>query len=241
MFCGIKRYSIVNVQYEHPWDITPGEAIELQKQLSAHSIISGRPSKIELIAGVDIAFDNENKRGFCAIIILRFPSLDIVEEKTGIGPLSFPYVPGLLSFREAPLILDVFHKLNAIPDCIIFDGQGIAHPRRFGVASHVGLLLGLPSIGCAKSRLFGSYEEPSDEEGSRSYIVDNNKSPIGIVLRTKRNTRPVFVSPGHLVGIEEAADIVYSCVDGYRIPAPTRLAHIRVGGYKRSMLAQWKD
>lgn len=231
----------MNQQYEHPWDLTPGEAIALQKQLSAHIIISGRPSKIELIAGIDISFDKNANIGFCGMLIFTFPDLKIIEEHYDWGNLYFPYIPGLLSFREAPLILKLFKSIHNIPDCVIFDGQGIAHPRRFGVASHVGLLLGLPSIGCAKSRLFGLYEDPAGEEGSRSYIVDNDNSPIGIVLRARKNTRPVFVSPGHLVGIEEAADIVYSCADGYRIPAPTRLAHIRVGEYKRSLLQKWKD
>lgn len=225
----------------HPWDITSREAIALQKKLASKIITRGRPLKLEHIAGVDIAFDKSQNIGFCAIIIFKFPSLDIAEEITGWGKLAFPYVPGLLSFREAPLILKVMKNLSIIPDCIIFDGQGIAHPRGFGIASHIGLLLGLPSIGCAKSRLYGSYEEPAMEKGAKSYIVDSNNIQIGIVLRTKRNTRPVFVSPGHLVGIEEAADIVLSCADGYRIPAPTRLAHIHVGEYKRSMLKEWKD
>lgn len=233
--------SILNRQYEHSWDLSPSEAIALQKKLSAHIIIAGRPSKLTLIAGVDIAFDKSANLGFCGILIFRYPSLEIIEERFGCDHLTFPYVPGLLSFREAPLILKLFETIRNTPNCVIFDGQGIAHPRRFGVASHAGLLLGLPSIGCAKSRLFGSYNEPAMNEGSRSYIVDNEDEPIGIVLRAKENTRPVFVSPGHLVGIEEAADIVYSCADGYRIPAPTRLAHIRVGEYKRSMLKEWKD
>ncbi len=230
----------MNRKYEHPWDITPHEAIKLQKKLSSHIIISGRPSKIEMIAGIDIAFDKNSNIGFCGILIFTFPELKIIEERFCWGHISFPYIPGLLSFREAPLILELFKSLHHIPDCIILDGQGIAHPRRFGVASHVGLLLGLPSIGCAKSRLFGSFDEPALEEGSRTYIVDKDNFPIGIVLRARKNTRPVFVSPGHLVGIDDAADIVYSCADGYRIPAPTRFAHIRVGEYKRNRLKEWK-
>jgi deoxyribonuclease V len=163
-----------------------------------------------------------------------------VEVRTGWDKISFPYVPGLLSFREAPLIISVFKTVEAVPDCIIFDGQGIAHPRRFGIASHVGLILGIPSIGCAKSRLYGLHEEPGSDCGSRSRLVDAHDQPIGVVLRTKKNVQPVFVSPGHLIGIEESADIIMECRDGYRIPAPTRLAHIRVGEYKRSMQSTWK-
>ncbi len=230
----------MNDDFRHSWDISPSEAIEIQKKLAPHIIIGGRPPKIEHIAGVDLAFDKRENIGWCAIVVLRFPSLEPVEVRTGWDKISFPYVPGLLSFREAPLIISVFKTVEAVPDCIIFDGQGIAHPRRFGIASHVGLILGIPSIGCAKSRLYGLHEEPGSDCGSRSRLVDAHDQPIGVVLRTKKNVQPVFVSPGHLIGIEESADIIMECRDGYRIPAPTRLAHIRVGEYKRSMQSTWK-
>ncbi|MCX7678114.1 MAG: endonuclease V [Spirochaetes bacterium] len=228
----------MNYDLLHPWNINPREAVAIQKKLSKHIVAVGKPRKVEYIAGIDVAFDKEEKIGYCAVIVFRFSTLEIVEECFGSCEIHFPYVPGLLSFREAPLILQVLKSVQHNCDCLIFDGQGIAHPRKFGIASHVGLLLGIPSIGCAKSKLYGHYEEPPNLLNARSYLFDENNFKIGVVLRTKLNTKPIFVSPGHLVGIDEAADIVYSCTDGYRIPVPTRLAHSMVGKYKKRNIYQ---
>ncbi len=217
-------------------DLSPQEAIALQRKLANDVIAIGMPDTIRLIAGIDLAFSKFDSLGFCAIILLEYPELAVVEEQFGSGTVSFPYIPGLLSFREGPLFLETFKKLKSRPDLLIFDGQGIAHPRRLGIASHMGVLLDIPAIGCAKSRLYGTFDDPAGRAGSRSYLRDADGTKIGTVLRTRDNVRPVFVSPGHRVGIDESAEIIMNCVRNYRIPLPTRIADIRVKEYKRSVL-----
>ena len=152
--------------------------------------------------------------------------------------IKFPYIPGLLSFREGPLFLKTYKKIKSKPDLIIFDGQGIAHPRKFGIAAHLGLFINIPTIGCAKSKLYGEYTEPEKIKGARSYLFNKEKNKIGIVLRTRTNVKPVFVSPGYLVGIDEAADIIMNCIDKYRIPEPIRFADQAVSEYKKSILTE---
>ena len=222
----------------HSWNVSAGEAIGIQRRLSKKILFSGIPEKIQCIAGVDLAFDKKSSMGFCGIALFGFPDLDIIQVAFCRDEVHFPYIPGLLSFREGPIFLKAFELLEKKPDVIIFDGQGIAHPRKLGIASHMGLILHIPTIGCAKSRLYGDYEEPAMEKGSRSYLLDRNGEPIGVVLRTRHRVKPVFVSPGHMTGIEESADIVMNCVGRYRIPEPTRIAHKRVGEYKRSLLQE---
>ncbi len=217
-------------------NLSPKEAIALQRRLAEDVITNGMPDTIRLIAGIDLAFSKFDSLGFCAIIVLEYPELVVVEEQFGSGTVSFPYIPGLLSFREGPLFLETFKKLKSRPDLLIFDGQGIAHPRRLGIASHMGVLLDIPAIGCAKSRLYGTFDDPAGRAGSRSYLYDTDGTIIGVVLRTRDNVRPVFVSPGHRVGIDESAGIIMNCVRNYRIPLPTRIADIRVKEYKRSLL-----
>lgn len=218
----------------HGWDIPVQEAIRLQRELSGRIRCSGTPKRVRSIAGVDLAFDGRSAEGFCGIVVFSYPRLEVIEERYCRDSVRFPYVPGLLSFREGPLFLKTCAMLSIRPDIIIFDGQGIAHPRRLGIASHMGLILETPSVGCAKSRLFGSFDEPGELKGSQSALRGNDGEIIGAVLRTRDRVRPVFVSPGHLIGVKEAVRLVMSCVDGYRIPLPTRLAHKRVGEYKRS-------
>jgi deoxyribonuclease V len=222
--------------FMHPWNISAGEAIDIQRRLSKRILFSGIPEKIQCIAGVDLAFDKKNNLGFCGIVLLGFPDLDIIQITFYHDEVHFPYIPGLLSFREGPIFLKTFELLEKRPDLIIFDGQGIAHPRRLGIASHMGLLLNISTIGCAKSRLYGSYEEPGREKGARSYLFDRDGERIGMVLRTRYSVKPVFVSPGYMAGIEESADIIMQCVNRYRIPEPIRVAHKSVGEYKRSFL-----
>jgi len=217
----------------HSWNFTPSGAIEVQKRLAGRIVAVGMPPRLDLVAGIDLAFDKKTALGFCAVIVVRYPSMEAVEEVTVSGEVTFPYVPGLLSFREGPLIERAYNMLAKKPDCIIFDGQGIAHPRRLGIASHLGLVLGVPSIGCAKSRLYGTHDEPGTERGDRAYLRDPRGEVLGIVLRTRRGVKPVFVSPGHLVGVDEAAAILLSCAGKYRVPEPTRLADIRVEAYKK--------
>lgn len=218
----------------HPWDVTPREAVEIQRSLAGKVVCRGRPGRIGFIAGVDIAFDKDTGNGFCGIIVFTWPFLGVVEERFLKDRLLFPYVPGLLSFREGPLFLKTFSLLDAKPGILVFDGQGIAHPRGLGIASHMGVILGLPTIGCAKSRLYGTYEEPGPGKGSRCPLYGKGGDIIGVVLRTRSGVRPVFVSPGHRIGIEEAADIMMECAGPYRVPVPTREAHIRVGRYRGS-------
>ncbi len=231
-------FSMTTDETAHSWSFTPSEAIALQKRLAAGVVAAGRPPRLGLVAGIDLAFDKKSSLGFCAALVFSYPSLEPVEEAVVSGEMDFPYIPGLLSFREGPLIIRAYNMLVKKPDCIIFDGQGIAHPRRLGIASHLGLILGVPSIGCAKSKLYGAYEEPGVERGERTYLRGLGGDVLGIVLRTRRCVKPVFVSPGHLVGVDEAAEIVLSCAGKYRVPVPTRLADIRVGTYKKEVMGR---
>lgn len=220
----------------HSWDVSIKEAISIQKELAQKVIAQGRPEIIEIIAGIDISYDKDSNLCFCTIVMLNYSNMEIISINHVYDDICFPYVPGLLSFREGPIIIKAYESLSVKPDIILFDGQGIAHPRRLGIASHIGIYLGVPSIGCAKSRLYGTYKEPGIKVGSREYLYDRNGQTIGVVLRTKANVRPVFVSPGHLVGVDESAQIVMSCVRGYRLPQPTRLADADVGKYKKEYL-----
>ncbi|MEW6526588.1 MAG: deoxyribonuclease V [Spirochaetota bacterium] len=214
------------------WDYSVQEAIIIQKNLAGNVIITGKPEKIEYIAGIDVALTPDD-RGYCIIAVFSFPTMELCEEVFCSDPITFPYVPGLLSFREGPLVLKAYEKLSIKPDVLVFDGQGIAHPRRFGIASHIGVILDVPTIGCAKSRLCGTYSEPGPNKGDRAYLYDKDEI-IGVVLRTRAQVKPVFVSPGHKIGIDEATDIMMQCTGNYRIPVPTRYAHCRVTMYKRS-------
>ena len=220
----------------HPWDVTPAEAVRVQRELAESVVIGGMPDPVRTVAGIDIALGRADARGYCGIIAFSYPELVIVDRAFAEGAIGFPYVPGLLSFREGPLILAALAQLAIRPDLLVFDGQGIAHPRRLGIAAHLGLVTGIPSIGCAKSRLYGAYTEPPAERGARSYLVDPSGAPIGVTLRTRTGVRPVFVSPGHRIGVDEAADFMMSCVSSYRVPTPTRVAHIEVGAFKARRL-----
>ncbi len=219
----------------HRWDVSVREGIEIQKRLAPMVKCAGRPAGMGRVAGVDIAVEKGGSRGCCGIVVFSHPSLEVVEEGFARGEIAFPYVPGLLSFREGPLFLEAFRRLREQPDLLIFDGQGIAHPRRFGIASHMGLWLGIPSVGCAKSRLYGTYDEPGLERGSFSDLRGSDGGVIGAALRTRSGAKPVFVSPGHLVGVRESVEIILACAGRYRVPVPTRTAHVRVGEYKRGL------
>jgi deoxyribonuclease V len=218
------------------WNLPVKEAVELQKQLSKKIILKFSSIKINYIAGVDLAYDKKSELGFCSVVIFTFPDLEIFQIYNYYQKVQFPYIPGLLSFREGPIIIKTFEKIIPKPELIIFDGQGIAHQRKLGIASHMGLLLNIPSIGCAKSKLYGKYEEPASEKGSRSYLYDYKDNPIGVVLRTKDNVKPVFISPGNLIGINKSVEIIMKCVTKYRIPKPTRIADIQVAKYKKTIL-----
>lgn len=209
--------------------MTPAEAIRLQKRLAALVSVRDRFKKIRTIAGADIAVDDE--RGFAGVIVYRYPELVEIERVSAVLPLRFPYVPGLLAFREGPILLRAFRRLKKKPDLVLLDGQGIAHPRRLGIASHIGLWLQMPTIGCAKSLLCGDYQEPGPQRGSHSPLMYKGET-VGAVLRTRDRVKPIFVSPGHRVSIETAIRIALNCVSRFRIPKPTREADLFVASLK---------
>lgn len=206
----------------HEWNVTPTEAVALQKELARRvSRSNGLPlDAIKTIAGVDASYKDQ---GFAVIVVMTFPELEEIERVTAARESVFPYVPGLLSFREAPIVLDAFARLRIRPDLLMCDGQGIAHPRRLGLASHLGVYLDIPSIGCAKSRLTGKYEEPGPRMGDRSPLMSRDET-IGMVVRTKPRTNPLFVSIGNKIDLPTAVEIVLACLRGYRLPEPTRIA-----------------
>jgi deoxyribonuclease V len=219
----------------HSWSLSPKEGVELQKRLRGRIISSDQFGEVRTVAGADVAFDRKTNTGYGGIIVFDCQSLEEIDRAGTSGKVTFPYVPGLLSFRETPLLLEAYERLSVQPDLIICDGHGIAHPRRFGFASHLGLLLDLPSIGCAKSKLIGEFEPSEPAAGKYSPLVDG-KETIGAVLRTRSQVNPVFVSVGHKVSLPTAIEIVMNCSDGYRIPKPTRLADHFVDELKRHSL-----
>lgn len=214
----------------HPWTIQPDEAVRLQDQLRQRLTLvwDGRP--VETVAGADVSYSGNQARA--SIVVLRFPELIPLSAASVVTPLAFPYIPGLLSFREGPAILAAWERLPLEPDLVFFDGQGIAHPRGFGLACHLGLWLEKPTIGVAKSRLSGRHAVVGALPGERSELVDENdpSKVIGVALRTRQNTKPVYVSPGHLIDVEHALAFTLACCRGYRLPEPARWAHRVAGG-----------
>jgi deoxyribonuclease V len=208
----------------HKWDLSYKEAVEIQNRLASQVRFIAIKKKPKIIAGLDCAFSENEKRIFAAVVVIGLPGFEVIETVTASRKLSFPYIPGLLSFREAPVCIDAIEKLKVEPDVFIVDGQGFAHPRRFGIASHIGVLLDMPMIGCAKSRLTGSFNEPGRHKGNHSPLVDGDDI-IGAVLRTRTSVKPVFVSVGHKCTLDDAIKIVLDCTTRYRLPEPSRLAH----------------
>jgi len=219
----------MKVNHLHRWDLTTARAREVQLKLALRVSRTDEIGSARFIAGVDISVDRIRGVARGAVVVLSYPELRVVETRVVEGRVDFPYVPGLLSFREAPLTLAAFERLNIAPDLILFDGQGIAHPRRLGLAAHLGLFLDTPTIGCAKSRLCGSHRIPGLEAGSYAELVDGDEI-IGAALRTKAGVKPVYVSIGHKISLESAIHWVTRCCRGYRLPEPTRLAHLAAGG-----------
>lgn len=218
----------MKVGNSHRCGLTVPEAIEIQLRLANRVVKSGKLNNPRFVAGVDISAKKGAESARAAVVVLSFPELKTLETKTIEGPLNFPYVPGLLSFREAPLSAAVCNSLDIVPDVFLIDGQGFAHPRRFGFACHLGVLLDKPTIGCAKSLLIGKYREPGINAGSHSEIIDKDEL-IGAAVRTRRNTKPVYVSIGHKIDLSGSIDMVLKCCRGYRIPEPLRLAHVAAG------------
>jgi len=208
----------------HPWDVTPAQARAIQERLRERLIRRDDFAQIETVAGLDIGFKDGGKITRAAVVRLRLPRLELLERALARCPTSFPYIPGLLSFREIPAALEALDKLRGKPDLLLCDGQGYAHPRRFGLACHLGLLTDLPSIGVAKSRLIGEHGTLAPQKGAQTPLRHDGET-IGTLLRTRAKVSPVYVSVGHRIGLETALDYVLACTTRYRLPEPTRLAH----------------
>lgn len=220
----------MQIHHRHDWNVSPAEAIALQKSLAAE-VISNEPidvGAVRLVAGVDVSVkDNVSQ---AAVVVLRFPELDVIETVLAKRPTPFPYIPGLLSFREGPVLEEAFQKLQHEPDVFIFDGMGIMHPRRIGIASHMGVWLQKPTIGCGKTYFLGQYDEPARERGAWSVLTDKG-DVIGGVLRTRDDVKPVYISQGHLADLETSLDLVMRCTPKYRLPEPIRQAHNAAGKF----------
>jgi deoxyribonuclease V len=213
----------IDERHQHAWSVSSDEAVAIQERLRCHLVTENQLGHVQVVAGVDVGFPDRNTAR-AAIVSLQFPSLTPVDFAVAAMPVKFPYIPGLLAFREVPAVLAAVRGLKRLPDLFIFDAQGLAHPRRMGLASHAGLLLDRPSIGCAKSRLVGQHEEPGSQRGARSPLMDGDEC-IGAVVRTRANVKPVFVSIGHRVDLDVAVRYVLDCASKYRLPETTRYAH----------------
>ncbi len=205
-------------------NLTPEDAVALQKELRRQLNLSPLEKPVTTIAGADISFNKYSTTVYAGIVVMQFPSLQVIESKAVIDVTGFPYVPGLLAFREVPALSKAWEQLSIKPDVLVLDGHGIAHPRRMGIATHFGIVMQTPTIGCAKSLLTGKFAEPGNEPGTYTDLIHQHEV-VAKVLRTKRNVKPVFVSPGNLISMQQSIDIILQCVRKYRIPEPTRLAH----------------
>jgi deoxyribonuclease V len=209
----------------HQWHLSIQDAIALQHELAKSIVLEDRVGNVRYVAGVDMAINEEHEMARAAVVLLSYPALEMVEKHVYEEPIRMPYVPGLLSFREAPSVLGAFRKLRQRPDLVMVDGQGIAHPRRIGIASHLGLWLQLPTIGCGKSILVGRYKQAELQEQAGSWVpLIDKQETIGAVVRTRTRVSPMIISPGHLISLETSIRYVLACGKGYRLPEPTRQA-----------------
>jgi deoxyribonuclease V len=211
----------------HPWKVTPQEAIRIQEELRERLRLRPPKASFKTIAAADVSYSLADDKLYAAFLLFSYPDLTLMESASAWGRVSFPYIPGLLTFREAPILLQAFSKLKIRPGLIMVDGQGIAHPRSMGIAAHLGILLDLPTIGCAKSRLFGEDAEPGPDQGSVIPLLDHGRM-VGMIVRTRAGVKPVYVSPGHRMDLDTSVKIILSLCRGYRIPEPLRQAHIFV-------------
>lgn len=217
------RSTMLRLHHEHAWNVAPAEAREIQERLRRMVETTDRLDAIETVAGVDVGFDRRKGLTRAAVAVLSFPGLELLEQTVVTEPTRFPYVPGLLSFREAPAILAALDRLERLPDVLLCDGQGVAHPRRLGIACHLGVLTDLPSIGVAKKRLVGSHEEPGNSRGDWVPLTHKGEI-IGAVLRSRSGVKPIYVSSGHRVSLDTAVDLVMRCTTRFRLPETTRRA-----------------
>lgn len=216
----------------HAWNVTPKQAVRIQQRLRTQVVASGRVRPVR-VAGADLAFLPDSDRVIAAVVLLAYPSMETLETVVRADRTSFPYVPGLLSFRESPPLLRALRKLGRAPDLLFIDGHGLSHPRAAGIACHIGVLLDIPVIGCAKSLLCGRFTEPAQRAGGVSHLYDREGSVIGAAVRTRAGVRPVFVSVGHRIGLARAIRLTLRCAKGFRIPEPTRQAHLAAEREKR--------
>lgn len=215
------------------WDLTPKEAVREQERLRDRVILEDRFGRVRFVAGADLAFDPASETASAGVIVYRFPELTEVERRMARRKLGFPYIPGLLSFRETPVLIAAFARLRTTPDLILIDAHGRAHPRLFGMACHIGVLFDIPTIGCAKSLLVGEHDEPGRKAGSVAPLVFRGER-VGTVLRTRGGVKPIYVTPGHRVSVETSVGLVWQCLDGLRIPKPTRQADRYVRELRRA-------
>ena len=218
------RQSIKSAKSPDKWPRALEKARVLQNELAAEVLVEDRCPAINCVAGIDVGFENGGKIARAAAVVLSFPDLTVLDSAIGKSPARFPYILGYLSFRELPVVLDALSKLVTVPNIIVCDGQGIAHPRRLGIASHLGVLLNIATVGVGKTRLIGTYQEPKNHKGAWSPLSDKGEA-IGAVLRTRRNVKPIYVSVGHKISLPSAIDIVLRCCTRYKIPETTRHAH----------------
>lgn len=216
----------------HSWNLTPTEAVALQRELAQRVDVRVPLARCELVAGADVSYNRYSPTIWAGVVVIRVADGVIVEKQGAVSETPFPYVPGLLSFREAPALLEAFARVESEPDAIMLDGQGIAHPRRLGLASHMGLWLQRPCVGCAKSLLCGQYKEPKLKAGALEPLV-YHEEVVGNVVRTKTGVKPLFVSAGHLIDLPSAVRVVLTTCRGYRLPEPTRQAHLHVNELRR--------
>jgi len=211
----------------HPWKVTPQEAIRIQEELKKRLRLRPPKAPFKTVAAADVSYSLADDRLYAGFLLFSYPGLNLRETASACGRVSFPYIPGLLTFREAPILLKAFSKLKIRPGLVLMDGQGIAHPRSMGIAAHLGILLDLPTIGCAKSRLFGEEAEPGADQGSCVLLCQEGRT-VGVIVRSRTGVKPVYVSPGHKMDLDTSVEIILSLCRGYRIPEPLRQAHIFV-------------
>jgi deoxyribonuclease V len=224
----------------HRWDLDPAEAVEVQRRLAGLVSLEPPPGPLRTVAGCDVSYDAKLDRFYSAVLTMRLEDLAEVERVQDSGAIGYPYIPGLLSFREAPILLRALQRLEHRPDVLLMDAQGIAHPRRLGLASHLGVLLDAPAIGCAKSLLVGRHEEPGPEAGEWSPLIHRGEI-VGAALRTRAGTKPVYVSPGHRMDLPTAIQVVMTCIRGTKLPEPTRLADRVVAEARRRELQRLSE
>jgi deoxyribonuclease V len=225
----------MKVKKIHSWELSYSEAVQVQKELIKKLAFHPIKQTVKYVAGADISYSKNDPRIFGAVVVIELPEMKVIEVQTADDIATFPYIPGLLAFRELPVLCKIFSKIKQIPDVVICDGQGIAHPREMGIASHLGLLLDIPTVGCAKTRLVGEYGNVGLEKGSHTPLIFKGKV-VGCVMRTRDSVKPVFVSPGHQIDLETAMTAINLCTTKYRLPEPTRLAHIYVNKLRKSLM-----